>query len=489
MELPSVLPLLRTAWDFLRVFFEEYKWVIVGGGVVVLLVLSVWYSDYYTSAIQASTHVKDKRSFQSAVSYLESIVDSFESNNEKANTLIQIGRLYHSGKEGEVVPDLNKAVKAYTRAYEELGSQLAGMELGNLYQYETESPIYNPRKAEMIYRNILMFYNSQDPATIDPVVYSETRNHLSMIQAARKSAGFQDFDNAPEQFQELNGNEGDFTLRPEEALPVPPPVRIPAVSRRPLRPRPNADTDTDTDQEVPELAFPVNPDIDTITGQYRNDPQNTHDHGVVQSIQQSITNLTRHTDIVLDIPSCFQQIKELCRAQGGKNHIGVLEQIERSTNIQSHSGMRECEVLQLVWNRICMLSPEQQEAAKHNLVLELEGALDYSGNPICGVGRTNRIIDSLHIVDPLVTVKPKWVLNQEMMDKAAQIRRELTERLSPEDREAVEAIDPTPEQNKVYETFYNQFKASLLDQFRRDYVDRGLIEDQILVNELEKWVA
>ena len=58
-----------------------------------------------------------------------------------------------------------------------------------------------------------------------------------------------------------------------------------------------------------------------------------------------------------------------------------------------------------------------------------------------------------------------------------------------EDQEAIDALNPTPEQIEIYDRFYNQFKTTLLEQFRRDYVDRGLIEDQILVNELEKWVA
>lgn len=512
MELPRkipslpILPLLRTGWNLFRVFFEEHKWAVIAAvAVVVLVFLSLKYSDYYyTASIQASTQVKDKHSFQNAVDYLESVLDSLDTAQEKANVLIQIGRLYQSGKEGEVVPDLDKAVGAYTRAYEEFGSQLAGMELGGLYQYETESPIYNPRKAELIYINILMYYAAQDPKTIDPVVYSETRNHLSMLQASRNVSEFQDFDNAPEQqFQELGGDQRDFTLRPEEALPVPPPVHIPAVWRRPAvvihrvqaNGEPNdgdgedngGDAGGGNEQEVP--VFPVNPDLDPITGQYRNDPQNTHDHGVVQSIRQSITNLNRHTDIVLDIPSCFQQIREFCRGRGGTNYTTVLDQIERSTSVQGHSGMRESEVLQLVWNRILMLPREQQEAAKHNLALELEGAVDYSGKAICGVGRTNRIVDSLNVVDPLVTVKPKWVLNQEMMDKAAQIRRSMIERLPVEDQEAIDAVRPTPEQEQVYETFYNQFKAELLDRFRKDYVDNGLIDDQVLVNELEKWVG
>ena len=471
----------------LQSLFNRYKWTFGVVLVLVLVVTAMYFPNYYyAQSIEASTRVRDKHSFQSAVAYLESTLASVETDKEKANTLIQIARLYHSGKEGEVVPDLEKAVEAYTRAYEEFGSQLAGMELGNLYHYETESPIYSPRKAEGIYRNILMYYNGQPPESIDPVVYAETRNHLSMIRASQE--GFQDFDTTPGPFQELRGDEQDFTLRPEETRPVPPPVRIPPVSRRPPAGPVNDPEDGEADtQDQP--VFPINPDLDPITGQYRNDPQNTHDHGVVQSIQQSIANLSRHTDIVLDIPSCFQQVRALCEARGGKHYTEVLDAIERSTTSQSHSGMRESEVLQLVWNRICMLPPREQEAAKHNLALELEGALDFSGKPICGVGRTNRLIDSLNVVDTLVTIKPKWVLNQEMMDKAGQIRRALIAELTPEEQEALDALEPTPEQNRIYDQFYNQFKATLLEQFRRDYVDRGLIEEEILKNELEKWVA
>jgi len=498
----------------------------VGCIVIYYLVVTYVYPLYYHRGINASKK-SDPDSYRNAVQSLESSLGSsvnLLSPEEKTFTLIQLARLYHSGipektvydnfTETQIVvdgvnPNISKSIEYYLKAYSnddgnngENRSQLAGLELANIYHYESETGFQDLKKAEKIYREILEYSSTVpiDSIAVDPFVDSEARSQLLMLQTRQTEPnGIAENTTAigattAETFQTVDNNVPidnlDFTLLGGgfengvgvgfQAPPAPRPPR--PVMRRRVPQVLNEEGNVVLDTPI------VNPELDIITGQMRNDPQNSHDHSVIQSVQQSIQNLTRHTDIEIDIPTCFSQIRGACSNHArGNDALRVLDTIEKSTLIQGHAGMKESELLQLVWNRIGMLPADQRDTLVGNLVNELSEGVEH-GLVMCGTGRTNRIVDSLNMVDPLVTIKPKWALNQEMMGKAGQIRAELIERLSEEKHAALECPNPTPAQEELNDQFDNLFKETLQSQFKRDYVDTGLMQQTILDNELGKWI-
>jgi hypothetical protein len=479
---------------FLENVSPQWKEIAIGISIAALvyLVLLFVFPDYYNKGLNASKK-SDSTSYKNAIQNLEAYILT-ASNEEETQVLIQLARLYHSGipeknvynNQGDLVkidgalPDISKAIQKYSKAYNEKKSQLAGLELANLYHYESESGFMDLKKAEDIYRAILDYGARIDASEYyfdDAFVMSEARNQLVRLQSDQSNLDLAENVLGPGggviEYQAVGGIGGG--ARDGVFLPIPP-LRVvpPRAGAFQLQMGGGEGGGGGGAGAQPLLG----------TGQYRNDPQNSHDHSVVQTVRQSIQNLIRHTDIDIDIPTCFFQIRERCR--GNEKAQKVLDTIEKSTLIQNHAGMKESELLQLVWNRIHMLDPDQRETLVSNLINELSESVEH-GLVMCGTGRTNRIVDTLNIVDPLVTIKPKWALTQEMTTKAGKIREEMVNKMTAEDKQALEAPEPTLEQENVCTAFNNKLKETLLAQFKRDYVDRGLMEETILENEIEKW--
>ena len=232
----------------------------------------------------------------------------------------------------------------------------------------------------------------------------------------------------------------------------------------------------------------------------KNDRQNVHDHVVSNTVKKSIALLKEKTKINQDVASSLKNLREyLLHSKHEKvgDAITTLDQIERYNVYLSNYNMSEVDALHLVWNRInnpC--NSKVKENLIGNLINELAECNETNfftkeNKQVCSTGRFTRIIDSLNCCDSenIVTIKPKFALNQEMMNKAASIRKKLLNQVGNNYVKKLLVKDKTSKDEDVHiENFYAIFKKEITDTFMKDYVNTNIISKKILKNEINKWI-
>lgn len=226
-----------------------------------------------------------------------------------------------------------------------------------------------------------------------------------------------------------------------------------------------------------------------------NDPHNARDHMVANTAKQSLEKLRSGTHIQYDMPTTLKMlhsyiVKECDLGEQLKSDaIKVVQHFAANIAKLGYQQAKELEALHIVFNRIQSQYRERKERDKimDNLVRELSECIEY-GELVCSEGRLNRIIDTLNHIDPLVQIKPKWALTQEMMNKCIKIRKELIKRENSEISDALENPNPTARQKMLIKTFQQKLKREIERDFMRTYVDTGIMSKDMLTNELEQWL-
>lgn len=225
------------------------------------------------------------------------------------------------------------------------------------------------------------------------------------------------------------------------------------------------------------------------------DAHNTHDTGVTRTVKASIDKLRGSiVGSVQDPAVVVRDVRALIEAADVSDDkrdkaIQALDAIERNNATLTSTDMSEVELLSLVWTRIG--HPDNAEnvgALRDNLVDELSEAIEH-GRPVCATGRFTRILDSLNGVDALVNVKPKWALSQEMINKAGAMFKDKVASLADDDRAAMDALDPTPEQQAAYERVMAEVKRDIQRSFDAEYVQTGIMTEEALAVETSKWIS
>jgi hypothetical protein len=190
------------------------------------------------------------------------------------------------------------------------------------------------------------------------------------------------------------------------------------------------------------------------------DGHNVHDSGLTKSLAATYEKLRAAAQSsTTTIEQTVQEVREL--SKHSKKALQALDSIERSTTpVHSLGGAKEVEVLQTVWNRI---KTSHDKTIQDTLVESLADSVDQRGNVVCTQGKISRIIDSLNVVDPLVSLKPRWATRTELLEMAAKLRNE-----NPDD-------DTT-------------FKTQLRERARTLYVTTGLMSQKVLDAEIDSWV-
>jgi TPR repeat protein len=144
----------------------------------------------------------------------------------------------------------------------------------------------------------------------------------------------------------------------------------------------------------------------------RSDAQNVHDSGVTRTVAVSLSKLPEPH---LSMTDALGAARRFCN--GDADALGVLDKMETNTTPLVSLGVTESDVLRRVVSRIESAGDETvRDNMARMLVLELKACAD--GNT-CTSGRVARVVDSLSVLDPAVSIKPAWVLRQEMMGVAA----------------------------------------------------------------------
>ena len=196
----------------------------------------------------------------------------------------------------------------------------------------------------------------------------------------------------------------------------------------------------------------------------RNDTQNVHDSGVTATIQKSVSNLKKSTELKITVEETLTQLsnfidnyKDTLIKEKAKK---TLETIEKSNIPLISIGMTMMEVIQLFWNRIhaTNFTEEQTNLLKENLIKELADGSTLSIKPVCSTGIVSRIIQSGIEIDNEIDIKPKWALRQELLQQSYQLWKEENKKLTKEELKAINSLQPTEEDVLVINNFKNNLQ-------------------------------
>ena len=407
----------------------------------------------------ARSHEANINNFGHGVSEFEQAAKKLQKEGkplEARRALLEIGKMYRQGvpdrydrkgyKVKGVPRNLTKALEYFDEAWH-LGNEEALLLKADTLYYDCIEDYAKPNAkedAKEIYEFIL---NTTEAYAFSNDTRNTAMDRLQQMQEESQQSAFvmgtNTFGNAGAgtslnvfgQFMNL-GN----TLPP--VGPTPPPFQAQrdlATRERPGRVFVRRLAQHELDQAAAEREARLNRfDRNTIVmgrmGRPVNDPQNTHDHGVVNTVKESIKRLRTSTEIGINVPNSLTEIRGLINSseldfspQQREDASATLDRIETSQGVLSGTDETEVGVLNLVWNRIHNnLNQNHQSELRRNLIMELAEGVE-NGNVVCSRGRFNRIVDSLNKIDPEVEIKPKWVMQQEMLSKAAKIRKDQEE--------------------------------------------------------------
>lgn len=233
-------------------------------------------------------------------------------------------------------------------------------------------------------------------------------------------------------------------------------------------------------EPLPNIPEPVN-----IPVEVRNDTQNTHDSGVVNSIKGTINRLQTKISNPKDSQVCLLEIKQLIESEKNKTlkdkALATLRTMKTHNALIMSAGLTEIEVLALVWNRISNLDKKDKENAERNLVLQLAESNEW-GQSVCPQGRFNHVIGSLETIDPDVQIKPLWAIKQEMYNKSILIREQTLSTYNLQEREQIEK--GTDE--KLISDFEWKLTNKLKENFKTEYCPHIVSED-FIDTEIDSW--
>lgn len=368
-----------------------------------------------------------------------------------------------------IPPDANKAIYFYTKA-SQLGDGEALLKMADIYHWGLHDFQENKEYAKQLYLLLRKIGNNYQKGIAKDRLLQISEEDGSVIGGGIEGEG-----GLTSQFQESFENYGKNPLDD------------------------NFDTNLDSaNATVDELSRVLN--INHSKNQrppnekYEHNPDNVTDHVINNSIKQIINNLKANTALIMDVPTVFRDIKRWILAQRGnedkkRDALKTLNEISKSINQRNYDEHKEIDCLQLVWNRIhANVNKTNKNILKQNLFNELAECVEYN-DVVCRTGRIARFFDSLNLIDPLVTLKPKWMLKEEMMEKAAVLRDGAVKRAPAHIRDAVNSPHPSPDQIQLIQAFEDRFKKDLMESFEKEYVERGLMSKELLNTEIAGWLG
>lgn len=451
--------------------------------IIVMCLFSLLFLTFYPNDGQRiNIKTKNKEQKYYLTEYQKELDEAYKNKNNDILFNIKMARLYHRGvpdrydNEGKkiigVKPDSKRAIYYYNKAIEN-GSTISILDLASLYHFGMHNYEPNLKKATSLYDYIVHKNNNQylknickkrlDDINNDELqtnIKNVTNNDLMKIYLSADPQLYEYM--VMQKRNELLSDKGknkdkklDETLSRNERT----------VARRPERQR----------QRVG----------------IRNDLQNVHDSGVVNTIKSSIARLlNQNPNLKMDYVNAIKEVRDCIsknlKKEKQKDAVKALDTIEKSTKPLSNTDLREIDVLVIVWNRIKEYPHEEtKNTMRQNLMNELSECIEY-GEPVCSTGRFSHILDTLNVTDNQVLIRPTHVLNQEMMNKAGKIRKDLYEACNKNEQQLIdESIDDS---NPIVSDFQKKLKNNIRQQFQNDYVKHGILSQEQIDKEINKWI-
>jgi len=218
-----------------------------------------------------------------------------------------------------------------------------------------------------------------------------------------------------------------------------------------------------------------------------NDPQNTHNSQVLSTVINSINNLKKNTKMEKSLPTSLKEVRiflnNLPKNDKRDDALKSLNRIERNISRFTFSDMKEVDVLNLVWNRIHSdVHADNLETVKESLFTQLADMQEH-GVIVCATGRFTRLVDTLNVIDNEVTIKPSYVINQEMMNKSSKIRENMLNTYSENERKELEKGTSYKQ-----EQFDQNLKEKIVENLKKDYVKTKILTQEKFDHQISKWI-
>ena len=222
---------------------------------------------------------------------------------------------------------------------------------------------------------------------------------------------------------------------------------------------------------------------------YKTDSNSVHDSVVTSSVKKSVDNLKKtlnnnddNINTIRDyiLNNVNEELTNDCREKALK----TLDIMCKTNSNISNLGMKEKEILNLVYNRINSCSDEIiKNNLKETLVKELADSVRGNGT-VCAVGRVSRLVDTLNVIDPNTNIKDSSTIRREMLNKASMIQQKIYDNLDSDIKKEVDSLKDT-DKTTDYE---NKVKKDITDTLHNDYVNSGIITEKQFKLELDKWI-
>lgn len=218
-----------------------------------------------------------------------------------------------------------------------------------------------------------------------------------------------------------------------------------------------------------------------------NDPQNTHNSQVLSTAINSINNLKKSTKMERDLSTSLKEIRQFLKKMPKNDKrndaLKSLNRIEKNTSPFTFSDMKEVGVLNLVWNRIHSdIHKDNLDTVKESLYNQLADMQEH-GYSVCATGRFTRLVDTLNVIDEEVSIKPSYVINQEMMNKSSKIRENMLNTYSENERTELEK--GTSNKQEEYD---KKLKETIVEELKEDYVKTKILTQEKFDNQINKWI-
>lgn len=197
-----------------------------------------------------------------------------------------------------------------------------------------------------------------------------------------------------------------------------------------------------------------------------NDPQNTHDSGIIvttkkfikslneEKINQNQENKLNEMTKEKAYQEIYNKISEKPDCDKKRNALKSLDYMISNNTTNASLEANELELLKDVYIKL----PQEN----FDILYENLSDMQEHGHTVCSTGRVTRIASTLNIIDPNVKIIPTYALKEEMLTKAAKIRE--TSGLEDE-----------------------ALKDEIRNTLKKEYLDTGLVSETTFLKETE-WI-
>ena len=413
-------------------------------------------------------------------------IEEVNNNAENLDSYRELYDLYHDGIDDEYDIDGNKIkglepdpTQAVFYLKEIIGitkSFRDKLDLANLFYFGMHKLEPDLKSAEMYYNDILTNCN-------DPEVFQEAEEKLVGIRSELNMSGVFNWLNIKNPKTVTRMDEYNRRIVREEIRPTPrQDIMYPDMAWR------TEDTDIAVIRQIIRREEVVVEEAETVVpdnGGYQRDSQNVHDSQVLSTIRHSLDKLKKVTDMNIPMNQSLKQIREFIEGQkdNDKKTDALLsfDNIEKNTSaFSSIPGTKEVDAINLVWNRINSDAHQENLEDTKNMLFEQLASMQEHGHIVCATGRITRIVDTLNVIDPEVTIKSRSMINREMMNKSADIRTKLLDTYSDAEKKSIDDGNDGD--------FDQKLKDTIREELSKDYVETKILSKDKFDTELGKWI-